>query len=82
MSTRGTATAEKVPDYLRELEAVLPLTMTLQAAAKHMCVHPKTLMRWIETGDIRATRAAGKGSSRLILTRSEVIRWFSAHPSR
>lgn len=82
MSARGVAVL-KVPDHLRDLEA-LPITMELDDAAKVMCVSVRTLRRWIDDGLVRATRQGGRaaGASKTIVTRSEVIRYFVENPAR
>ena len=73
---------ESIPDHLQDLATNLPLTMTLQEAAKVMCMHPRTLQRLIADGGLRATRAKLSGGSRVIITRSEVIRWFAECAAR
>lgn len=73
--------AKKLPDHLRELET-LPITMGLAQAAKVLNISTRTLQRWIEAGDVQAVRFKRTGSSRVTVTRAEVIRLLSENPAR
>lgn len=73
--------ATKLPDHLRELAKELPITLNLAAAASVLCMHQRSLRRLIASGAIRATRSSLNGSGRIIITRSEVLRWFADHPA-
>lgn len=75
-------TADTVPDHLRELNEELPLTLTLQEAASCMKMHVRSVQRLIASGELRATRSKLGGSSRPVITRSEIIRWFASREIR
>lgn len=75
-------TAPVLPDYLQELAEKLPLTLTLQEAAGHMKMHPRSVQRLIASGELRATRSRLSGGSRIVITRSELVRWFASRESR
>jgi excisionase family DNA binding protein len=79
---RKPAAEAQVPAFLRELAEKLPLTLTLQEAADHMKMHPRSVQRLIAKGTIRASRANTKGPARLVIPRSEVLRWFAARVVR
>lgn len=70
---------ELVPDHLVELSEKLPLTLTLQEAAACMKMHVRSVQRLIASGELRATRSRLSGGSRVIITRSEIVRWFASH---
>ena len=72
----------KIPPHLEDMAASLPVTMGLAAAAEALCMHPRTLQRMIAAGEIRAMRSKLIGGSRLIIPRSEVIRWCVDHSAR
>lgn len=71
-----------VPDYLRELAEELPLTLDLKEVAGVLKMHERSVQRLVASGELRATRSKLVGGSRLIFTRSEVIRWFAARGAR
>lgn len=73
---------DKIPEHLRELSEELPLTLDLKGAAEVMQMHPRSVQRLIASGELRATRSRLSGGSRLIITRSEVVRWFAARDAR
>lgn len=78
----GKAQVAEVPDHLQELAAELPLTLTQQQAANVLCVHERTLQRMVAEGEIRGVRRQLSGRSRVIIPRSEVIRWMREHSAR
>lgn len=76
------ATARKkiepeVPEHLRELAKELPLTLDLKQTAEVLKMHKRSVQRMIAAGEIRATRARMSRGARVIITRSEIIRWFA-----
>lgn len=75
-------TKAEVPDHLRELFAELPLTLNSDEAAKVLCMHKRTLRRMVASGELRAMRATSTGTSRVIIPRSELLRWMIEHPAR
>jgi len=81
-SSRSPKKSDKLPEHLRELAEELPLTLDLKEAAAAMKMHPRTVQRLIASGELRATRSRLVGGSRLIITRSEVVRWFAARDAR
>ena len=74
--------AAEIPTHLRELAAELPLTMTLTDAAKVLCMHPRSVQRLVATGELRAMRSKLSGASRVVIPRSELIRWCAEHAAR
>lgn len=68
-----------IPEHLRDLAESLPLTLSLKEAAEHMKMHKRSVQRLIASGEIRATRSRLSGGSRIVITRSEIVRWFAAH---
>lgn len=66
-----------VPDYLQELKASLPLLLLFQEAAELLRMHPRTLHRYIANGSIRAMRSMSAGASRVLISRSEILRFLS-----
>lgn len=75
-------TKAEIPDHLRELAAELPLTMTIRDAAKVLCMHSRSVQRMVAAGELRAMKTAAAGSARVIIPRSELMRWLAAHPAR
>jgi excisionase family DNA binding protein len=76
-------TKAEVPEHLRELAAELPLTMTLGEAAKVLCLHPRSVQRMVAAGELRGMKTiAGASPARVIIPRSELMRWLAAHPAR
>jgi excisionase family DNA binding protein len=71
-----------IPDYLRELSEQLPITLDLKETAEVMKMHERSVQRLIASGELKATRSRLSGGSRLIITRSEVVRWFMSRDSR
>lgn len=67
-----------IPAYLRELSEELPITLNLKETAAVLKMHERTVQRLVSDGELRATRSKLKGGSRLIFTRSEIVRWFAA----
>lgn len=54
--------------------------LTVDECAALLRVHARTVRRYCITGELRAVRAvAGRGSSRLIISRASVISWLAAH---
>ena len=79
----STAKRDKpIPDYLRELAEELPITLDLKETASVLKMHERSVQRLVASGELRATRSKLKGGSRLIFTRSEVVRWFAARSAR
>jgi excisionase family DNA binding protein len=74
--------SEELPEHLRELATTLPLTLSLQDAARVLCMHPRSLQRLVAAGELRAMRSKLSGASRVIIPRSELIRWFVEHAAR
>lgn len=71
-----------VPDYLRELVEGLPLMLTLQEAAGVLRVHPRTMQRIVADQEVVAMRGKLTGPSRVIIPRSEIVRWLLEHSAR
>lgn len=71
-----------IPEYLRELSEALPITLDLKQTAQVMKMHERSVQRLVASGELRATRSKLKGGSRLIFTRSEIVRWFAARGAR
>lgn len=72
----------ELPEHLCELAAELPLMLGLEDAARALLMHPRSLQRLIAAGEVRAMRRKLSGASRLIIPRSEVIRWCVEHSAR
>lgn len=62
-------------------EAGHGLGMSLEAAAKHLGCSPRTLARWIDRGDVRASRPSPSSQRcRVIIQRVEVARLLVGAP--
>lgn len=72
----------EVPVYLEDLRASLAPLLLVGEAAEAMRMHPRTLQKFIARGVIKAVRAQQAGSSRVLVPRSEVIRFLTERPSR
>jgi excisionase family DNA binding protein len=79
---KGAKEVKEVPPHLQELATTLPVTMGLAEAAQALCVHPRTVQRMIRVGELQAMRPKLSGGSRLIIPRSEIIRWCIEHSAR
>jgi excisionase family DNA binding protein len=75
------STPKPIPAHLQELAEELPLTLSLKEAANALKMHTRTVQRLIASGELKATRSRLSGGSRVIITRSEVVRWFAARDS-
>lgn len=73
---------EKIPEHLQELADKLPLTLDLKEASEALKMHPRSVRRLIASGELRATRSRLAGASRIIITRSELVRWFASRDAR
>lgn len=71
-----------IPPHLQDLATSLPVTLGLAAAAEALCMHPRSVQRLIVAGELHAMRAKLSGGARLIIPRSEIIRWCIEHSSR
>jgi excisionase family DNA binding protein len=71
-----------IPPHLQDLAENLPLTLPLKDAAKVLSMHPHTVQRMIVSGEIHAMRSKLRGASRIIIPRSEIIRWCIEHSAR
>lgn len=78
----ATRKEKPIPDYLRELATELPLTLDLKEVASVLKMHERSVQRLVASGELRASRSKLSGGSRLIFTRSEVVRWFAARSAR
>jgi excisionase family DNA binding protein len=74
--------AEKIPEHLREVAAELPLLLTLEEAATALRMHHRSVQRMVAAGELRACRGKLKGASRVIVPRTEIVRWLVEHPAR
>lgn len=79
---KSAAKPVEIPDHFRELAEKLPLMIGLQDAAKAMSMHPRSLQRLIAAGELQAVRSKLSGSSRVIIPRSELVRWCIEHAAR
>lgn len=71
-----------IPEHLRELSEQLPLTLDLKETAQVLKMHQRSVQRLVASGELRAIRSKLTGGSRLIFTRSEIVRWFAARSAR
>ena len=66
-----------VPAHLREVAATLPLMLTFADARAVMCTSVRTLRAILARGEVRSVRAKRSGSARVLIPRSEVLRWMT-----
>lgn len=71
-----------VPAHLREASESLPLFLTMEEAAAALRVHVRTVQRIVADQEMAAMRSKLKGASRVIIPRSEIIRWLAEHSAR
>lgn len=71
-----------IPEHLRELAEKLPLTLDLKEASEALKMNPRSVRRLIASGELRATRSRLAGASKIIITRSELVRWFVSRDAR
>lgn len=69
-------------DWLRILESELPLFLTVDEAAGVLRVHPKSIRRMVQCGELAAVRRTLSGSARVVIPRAELVRWCSEHSAR
>ena len=80
--TRASLAAEPaVPEHLRELADALPVMLTFAAAREVLCTSVRTLRAIVARGELRSVRAMRSGSARVLIPRSEVIRWMAERSS-
>lgn len=65
-----------VPIHLRELVDGLPIMLTFGAVRDVLRTSTRTLRSILSRGEIRYIRAQRSGSSRVLIPRSEVLRWL------
>jgi hypothetical protein len=82
MSAARRQKVEDVPEHLRELAQELPLTLNLQESADVLKMHPRSVQRLIASGELRAMRSHLSGGARIVITRSEIIRYLSTRDAR
>lgn len=66
----------KIPDYLRDVEATLAPLNTVDEVCRVARIGDSTLRQAIKRGEIKALRRAPTGSSRVLIPRSEVLRFL------
>jgi excisionase family DNA binding protein len=76
------STPKPIPAHLQELAEELPLTLSLKEAANALKMHTRTVQRLISSGQLRAMRAVLTGGSRILIPRSELVRFLSERPAR
>jgi excisionase family DNA binding protein len=77
-ATKGeTKAPNKTPDYLRDVEASLAPLNTIPEVCKITRLGDSTLRQAIKRGEMRTLRRAPTGSSRVLIPRSEVIRYLT-----
>jgi hypothetical protein len=74
-------TALIVPEHLRELADALPIMLTFAAAREVMCTSVRTLRAIVARGEVRCVRSMRSGPARVLIPRSEVIRWMAERSS-
>jgi excisionase family DNA binding protein len=69
------------PAHLRELAAELPALLTFAQLRDVLQCHTRTLRTIIASGELRYVRRMHSGSARVLIPRSEVIRWLAERSS-
>jgi excisionase family DNA binding protein len=72
----------EVPEYLRELVSELPVMVGIKQAAAVLNMHARTVQRILAAGEMRGIRPKLSGGSRVIIPRSEIVRYLVEHPAR
>jgi excisionase family DNA binding protein len=65
-------------DWIQETVAELPPLATVKEAAAVLRTTPRNLRRHVASGRLRAIRAEGNGSSRVLFPRAEIARFLAA----
>jgi len=73
--------APSTPDHLRDVEAALPPLATIAEARAALRYGDSTIRQLIRSGQLRAIRSTPTGSSRLLIPRSEIIRFLCERPA-
>ena len=66
-----------LPEALTELSKELPLTLSQSEALEVMHVTPRTFRRIVARGEIKVIKASSGDSGRVLIPRSEILRWMS-----
>lgn len=71
--------AEPLPEYLEDIARSLPLTLTIEHACEVLHLSRSSVSRLVNSGALHSVRSVASRSSRVIIPRSEIIRWLVAH---
>lgn len=67
----------RLPDFLRELERELPLTLSKREAANVLRMSVITIDRAIASRELRVVKSGHARSARVIIPRCELLRWMA-----
>lgn len=67
----------QLPESLVELSRELPLTLSKDQAVEVMHISERTFRRAVARGELRIIKSSEGRSGRVIVTRSEILRWMS-----
>jgi hypothetical protein len=76
--TMGTNT---LPVELRDIAAELPATLTREHAIEVLHMTERTFSRAVRRGELRIIKTSAGRSGRVIVPRSEILRWMSERMS-
>lgn len=78
----GTVQPTPIPPHLLELAATLPLMCTMGEVLAALRLSERMIRRLVADGSLRAVRSSSTGSARLVIPRSEIIKYLAQHPAR
>lgn len=64
------------PDFLEDLARSLPPTLSIEEVAKVLKCSKRAVSSKLQRHELRGIRSVESGSSRVIIPRSEVLRWM------
>lgn len=72
-------TSDPLPEFLEDIARNLPLTLSTEELAQVLRVSRRTAQRIMSSGAVRTIRTMSTGSARVMVPRSEVLRWLTQH---
>lgn len=70
---------KKIPEHLRDVADALPPLATVPEATAVMRLCSSKVRQLVARGELRAVRSSPTGSARLLIPRSEILRYLGAH---
>jgi excisionase family DNA binding protein len=70
--------AEQLPDWLEDAARSLPIMLSIEQACAELHLSRSTVTRLVSTRALRAVRTAANRAGRVLIPRSEILRYLQA----